>query len=252
MMGMVMPRHARLTEEVTRRIEDFVVTLLLPVFFVYTGLKTNIRLLDRPELWLHHAAADRGRDRRQARRRGDRRAGRRLRLARLGGDRHADEHPRADRADRAQPRARRRRDLQRAVRGARDHGGRHHVDGRAAAEAARPHATSTARASRTSSPTRRSPPRASIPALPVPERSILVAPQTDAALEQLIALAEPLARSAPQRELIIARLVRAAPGRRACAAVCRPRTCSSSGPRRRSTRRASGSPRTASWRGASR
>jgi Kef-type K+ transport system membrane component KefB len=51
-MGMVMPRHARLSEEVTRRIEDFVVTLLLPVFFVYTGLKTNIGLLDRPELWL--------------------------------------------------------------------------------------------------------------------------------------------------------------------------------------------------------
>jgi Kef-type K+ transport system membrane component KefB len=51
-MGMVMPRHARLTEEVTRRVEDFVVTLLLPLFFVYTGLKTNITLLDRPELWL--------------------------------------------------------------------------------------------------------------------------------------------------------------------------------------------------------
>ena len=51
-MGMVMPRHARLTEEVTRRIEDFVVTLLLPLFFVYTGLKTNVTLLDRPALWL--------------------------------------------------------------------------------------------------------------------------------------------------------------------------------------------------------
>jgi len=51
-MGAVMPRHARLTEEVTRRIEDFVVTLLLPLFFVYTGLKTNVGLLDRPELWL--------------------------------------------------------------------------------------------------------------------------------------------------------------------------------------------------------
>ncbi len=50
--GMVMPRHARLTEEVTRRIEDFVVALLLPLFFVYTGLKTNIALLDRPALWL--------------------------------------------------------------------------------------------------------------------------------------------------------------------------------------------------------
>ena len=50
-MGAVMPRHARLTEEVTRRIEDLVVTLLLPLFFVYTGLKTNVGLLDRPALW---------------------------------------------------------------------------------------------------------------------------------------------------------------------------------------------------------
>jgi K+:H+ antiporter len=51
-MGMIMPRNARLTEDVTRRLEDFVVVLLLPLFFAYTGLKTNIGLLDRPELWL--------------------------------------------------------------------------------------------------------------------------------------------------------------------------------------------------------
>ena len=51
-MGLIMPRHAELTEDVTRRIEDFVVTLLLPLFFAYTGLRTNIGLLDRPELWL--------------------------------------------------------------------------------------------------------------------------------------------------------------------------------------------------------
>ncbi len=51
-MGMVMPRHAELTEDVTGRIEDFVVTLLLPLFFAYTGLRTNVGLLDRPELWL--------------------------------------------------------------------------------------------------------------------------------------------------------------------------------------------------------
>jgi Kef-type K+ transport system membrane component KefB len=51
-MGMVMPRHARLTEEITRRIEDYVITLLLPLFFVYTGLRMNITLLDRPALWL--------------------------------------------------------------------------------------------------------------------------------------------------------------------------------------------------------
>ena len=51
-MGLIMPRHAGLTEDVTRRIEDFVVILLLPLFFVVTGLRTDIGLLDRPELWL--------------------------------------------------------------------------------------------------------------------------------------------------------------------------------------------------------
>jgi Kef-type K+ transport system membrane component KefB len=50
-MGMVMPRNAGLTEDVTNRIEDFVVILLLPMFFAYTGLRTNIGLLDRPLLW---------------------------------------------------------------------------------------------------------------------------------------------------------------------------------------------------------
>lgn len=51
-MGAVMPRHAGLTEDVTKRVEDFVVTLLLPLFFAYTGLRTNVGLLDRPELVL--------------------------------------------------------------------------------------------------------------------------------------------------------------------------------------------------------
>src|SRR5215204_7026029 len=51
-MGMIMPRNAGLTEDVTHRIEDFVVIVLLPVFFAYTGLRTNIGLLDRPVLWL--------------------------------------------------------------------------------------------------------------------------------------------------------------------------------------------------------
>ena len=51
-MGMIMPRHAGLTEDVTHRIEDFVVILLLPLFFAVTGLRTNVGSLDRPELWL--------------------------------------------------------------------------------------------------------------------------------------------------------------------------------------------------------
>jgi Kef-type K+ transport system membrane component KefB len=49
-MGVVMPRHAGLTEDITHRVESFVLTLLLPLFFAFTGLRTNVGLLDRPEL----------------------------------------------------------------------------------------------------------------------------------------------------------------------------------------------------------
>ncbi len=49
-MGIVMPRHAGLSEDVTRRVEDFVLTLLLPLFFAYTGLRTNVALLGNGEL----------------------------------------------------------------------------------------------------------------------------------------------------------------------------------------------------------
>ena len=82
-MGTIMPRHAELTEDVTRRIEDFVVTLLLPLFFAFTGLRTNVGLLDRPELWLLTGVLIARGDRRQAGRRDARRAPDRLRLARL-------------------------------------------------------------------------------------------------------------------------------------------------------------------------
>jgi Kef-type K+ transport system membrane component KefB len=51
-MGLIMPRHAGLTEDITGRVEDFTITLLLPLFFAFTGLKTNMGLLDRPDLWI--------------------------------------------------------------------------------------------------------------------------------------------------------------------------------------------------------
>jgi Kef-type K+ transport system membrane component KefB len=50
-MGMVMPRHGALSHALTTQIEHFVVAVLLPLFFVVVGLKTNVGLLDRPELW---------------------------------------------------------------------------------------------------------------------------------------------------------------------------------------------------------
>jgi Kef-type K+ transport system membrane component KefB len=205
-MGMVMPRHARLTEDVTRRVEDFVVTLLLPMFFVYTGLKTNITLLDRPELWLITAglvvlaivgklagaaiaARVCGFDSRAS-----------MVIGTLMNTRGLTElivlnialevgaissvlftalvimaiittlmtGPLLKLLD---PRNEYGTKLEDELAGA-------------AVAAAREH-----------------------PGLPVAERSILVASHTDAALKRLIGLAEPLARSLPQRELILTRLV---------------------------------------------
>jgi Kef-type K+ transport system membrane component KefB len=51
-MGLIMPRRAGLTNDVGRRFENFVVLVLLPLFFVVTGLKTQVNALNRPELWL--------------------------------------------------------------------------------------------------------------------------------------------------------------------------------------------------------
>ncbi len=49
--------------------------------------------------------------------------------------------------------------------------------------------------------------QAEFPSLPVPERSILLAPMGEEAVSELTTLAEPLARSEPPRELILARVV---------------------------------------------
>jgi Kef-type K+ transport system membrane component KefB len=50
-MGLIMPRRAGLTGDVSRRFENFVVLVLLPLFFVVTGLKTHINAINRPILW---------------------------------------------------------------------------------------------------------------------------------------------------------------------------------------------------------
>ncbi|HTU86063.1 MAG TPA: cation:proton antiporter [Solirubrobacteraceae bacterium] len=206
-MGMVMPRHARLSEEITRRIDDFVVTLLLPVFFVYTGLRTNVGLLDRPVLWLLTllliavaiigklagaaiAARVTGYDWKASAVIGtlmNTRGLTELIVLNLALDVGAISNtlfamlvimavvttlmagPLLKLLD---PKNRYGRAVQDEF-----------ADAALAAVQAHPE-------------------------LPVPDRSILVAPETDAAIGQLVGLAEPLARSAPPRELIIARLVR--------------------------------------------
>ncbi len=52
LVGVVMPKNANLTRELAEKTEDFVLIFLLPVFFAYSGLRTEIGLLNRPELWL--------------------------------------------------------------------------------------------------------------------------------------------------------------------------------------------------------
>ena len=53
--GVMMPAGADLERSVTRLIEPVTMTLLLPLFFAFTGLRTNVQLIDNPALWLDAA-----------------------------------------------------------------------------------------------------------------------------------------------------------------------------------------------------
>jgi Kef-type K+ transport system membrane component KefB len=49
--GAVIPHDSELARDVQRRLEDVVKVLLLPVFFAFTGMRTQIALLDDPLHW---------------------------------------------------------------------------------------------------------------------------------------------------------------------------------------------------------
>ncbi len=49
--GSIMPSFPKFRKMMIERLEDLSVTLLLPLFFVYTGLNTEIGLLNTPRLW---------------------------------------------------------------------------------------------------------------------------------------------------------------------------------------------------------
>jgi Kef-type K+ transport system membrane component KefB/nucleotide-binding universal stress UspA family protein len=51
LLGAIMPKNADLVRELAEKTEDFVLIVLLPIFFAYSGLRTQIGLLNRPELW---------------------------------------------------------------------------------------------------------------------------------------------------------------------------------------------------------
>jgi Kef-type K+ transport system membrane component KefB len=52
LLGALLPREGRLARGLRRRLEDFVVVLLLPSFFAFTGMRTEIGLLDDAGDWL--------------------------------------------------------------------------------------------------------------------------------------------------------------------------------------------------------
>jgi Kef-type K+ transport system membrane component KefB len=52
LLGAVMPHDSRVAIEVTHRLEDIVKVMLLPVFFAYIGMHTELGLLSTVEDWL--------------------------------------------------------------------------------------------------------------------------------------------------------------------------------------------------------
>jgi len=50
--GVIMPPNLNFRNLFTEKIEDVALVLLLPLFFVYTGLRTQIGLLNEPGLWI--------------------------------------------------------------------------------------------------------------------------------------------------------------------------------------------------------
>src|SRR5262249_52793095 len=53
LMGAIMPKEHRFVRYVLDRFETVTVTLLLPLFFAYTGLRTNIALVRGREMWMY-------------------------------------------------------------------------------------------------------------------------------------------------------------------------------------------------------
>ncbi len=51
MAGVIMPQNWNFRQIITDKVEDVALILLLPLFFVITGLRTHINLLNTPTLW---------------------------------------------------------------------------------------------------------------------------------------------------------------------------------------------------------
>lgn len=51
LMGAMMPKGTQFVRALSEKLEDYTVIFLLPIFFAYTGLRTQIGLLNNGELW---------------------------------------------------------------------------------------------------------------------------------------------------------------------------------------------------------
>lgn len=51
LFGVVIPHDSRLAEQLRSRMEDLVVILLLPIFFAFTGMRTQLGLLSSAVDW---------------------------------------------------------------------------------------------------------------------------------------------------------------------------------------------------------
>ncbi len=51
-LGAILSDQEELRHAINARMRDFVTSFFLPIFFTYTGLRTEIGLLDRPILWV--------------------------------------------------------------------------------------------------------------------------------------------------------------------------------------------------------
>jgi Kef-type K+ transport system membrane component KefB len=52
LFGAILPKEGRLAEMLAEKLETVAVVLLLPLFFAYSGLRTEIALLSQPQEWL--------------------------------------------------------------------------------------------------------------------------------------------------------------------------------------------------------
>ncbi len=50
-LGLVMPKNPQFIRDLTRKFEDFILVFLVPIFFAYVGLNTQISLINSPQMW---------------------------------------------------------------------------------------------------------------------------------------------------------------------------------------------------------